>query len=308
MQIIRELKDLPSYQRGTGVAIGNFDGVHLGHQKILKFLSKKTCSTGLSPIVLTFFPHPEKILGKNRIQMIQTLDQRLTEIRKYNIEEVIILDFNKDFSRLPSQDFIKDVVVNPINAKLIFVGENFRFGKNRMGDVSTLNNFASKFNYDIYKIPSILKNKKVISSSLIRDLLLMGKVEESNELLGRPYEIDGVVIKGKSRGNKLGFPTANIKTENEISPPGVFLTNVRIGTKNFPSLTNIGNCPTFDQKEVNIESYIINFKSDLYEKNINIQFLKKIREEKKFDSPEKLSGQIKKDLELAKDYFNFVTP
>lgn len=303
MKVIHGFKKFDSLSRDTVITIGNFDGVHLGHQRILQFLANKAEELDLASLVLTFSPHPEKILGGARIKMLQTLDQRLEEIEKFSIQTVLVVSFDENFSSLSSQEFIQKILVNILRAKVVIVGENFQFGKNREGDISLLNHLASRYNFQVFSIPSVTKENMVVSSSMIRSLLQEGKIEKTNLLLGRSYEIDGKVIKGKSIGKSLGFPTANIQTENEIVPSGVFITSVGINAKTFPSLTNIGICPTFSQQEANIESYIINFDQDLYGEKIKINFFKKIRDEMKFATPEELSSQIKKDLEAAKAYF-----
>jgi len=304
MQVINGLEEFPSFSSDSILAIGNFDGIHLGHQKILQLLEEKAKKHALPSLVLTFSPHPEKILGGKIVKMIQTLDQRVREIKKFGIETVLVVPFDEKFSSLSGQDFIQKIVVNTLKAKEVIVGENFRFGKNREGDISLLRQSASRFNFRVYSIPPVVKDGMVVSSSLIRSSLQEGNIETANNLLGRLYEIEGNVIKGKSRGKALGFPTANIETENEIIPPGVFITTAWIDSKSFPSLTNVGNRPTFHQKEIIIESFIINLNKNLYEEKIRVNFIKKLRNEMKFKTPDDLSQQIKKDLEKAKNYFS----
>lgn len=306
MQIINGLKNLPSFPKNAIVAMGNFDGIHLGHQKILNFLSQKAKNFNFIPVALTFFPHPEKILGNGRIKMIQTLNQRLEEIAKFNIQVALVLPFDKEFAKLSSENFIKKILVDTLQAEAIVVGEDFRFGKNREGGLATLCSLAPEFKFQVYSISSVSKGGITISSSLIRNLLQKGDMEKARVLLGKPYEIEGKVVKGKSRGKGIGFPTANIITKNEIIPPGVFITTAEVNTQMYPSLTNIGICPTFRQKETNIESFLINFHADLYGETIRIHFLKKIRDEIQFDSPAKLSNQIHNDLEQAKAFFHLL--
>jgi riboflavin kinase/FMN adenylyltransferase len=304
MEVIKSFAKLSSFSSASILAIGNFDGIHLGHQRILELLKAKAKNHSLPSLVLTFSPHPDKILGRKTVKMIQTLDQRVEEIRKFGIEAVLIVPFDQKFSSLSGQDFIQNIVVNILKAKVVIVGENFRFGKNREGDISLLRQSASRFNFEVYSIPPVVKDGLVVSSSLIRNFLQDGNVEKANDLLGRLYEVEGKVIKGKSRGKALGFPTANIQTENEIIPPGVFISTARINSKSFPSLTNVGNRPTFHQKETIIECYIINLNKNLYGEKIRVNFIKKIRSEVKFKTPDDLSQQIKKDLEEAKNYFS----
>jgi len=303
MQIIRGLENFLSPSQNNVLAIGNFDGIHLGHQKILKFLVKESKNLGLSSLVMTFSPHPEKILGKGQICMIQTLIQRLEYIDKFNVHTVVVIPFGKGFANLTSQEFIQKIVLNKLKAQEVIVGENFRFGKNREGSLSSLHRSAAKLNFEVKSISSLSKDGITVSSSHIRNLLKNGEIEKAGSLLGRPYEIKGEVIKGKSRGKQLGFPTANVQTDNEIIPQGVFITTVILDGKKLPSLTNIGKCPTFNQEESNIESYIINFKANLYGKQITIHFEKKIRDEIQFDTPKDLSRQMEKDLSQAQAFF-----
>ncbi len=303
MEIINNFEKIPQLSKNSIIAIGNFDGIHLGHKKILECLATEAKKNDLLSLVLTFSPHPERILGEKRIKMIQTLDQRVNEMKKFGIDTILIIPFDEKFSSLSSHDFVQKIVVDRLKAKAVIVGENFRFGKNREGDISLLFRLASGYNLKVHSIPPVTKEDMIVSSSLIRNFLKEGKIEKANVLLGRFYEVAGKVIKGKSRGKTLGFPTANIKTENEIIPHGVFISTTGIGPETFSSLTNVGRCPTFNQKETNIESYIINFNKDIYGKKIRIHFLKRIRDEIKFKNQAKLSKQIKKDFELAKSYF-----
>lgn len=306
MKIISGLENLPSLSQDTIIAIGNFDGVHLGHKKILAFLSQKADRLGLLSVVLTFSPHPENILGKKSIKMIQTLAQRLREIKKFGIQLVLVIPFDEKFSSLSGKEFVDKIIIRFLRAQVLVIGENFRFGKNRKGDMALLHRLASRFDFQVFSHPSVRRKGMIVSSSLIRRFLQEGKIEKANILLGKAYEIEGKVIKGVSRGKILGFPTANIQTRNDILPLGVFITNVAIDSEELPSLTNIGHRPTFGQEEKNIESYVINFDKDLYGKKIRILFLKKLREEVKFEGPEALSQQIKKDIKSAKDYFGIV--
>ncbi|TEU04563.1 MAG: bifunctional riboflavin kinase/FAD synthetase [Candidatus Aminicenantes bacterium] len=303
MEVIHGLENYSFISDHTIVAIGNFDGVHLGHQKILLYLEKKAKEFELFSLVLTFFPHPGQILGKNGIKMIQTLDQRIREINKFDIHAVLIIPFDERFASLSGQDFIRKIVLNRLKAKAVIVGENFYFGKNREGDTALLHRLSSKYNFRICPVPSVIKERKTVSSSLIRNFLQEGKVEEVSGLLGRSYEIEGKVIEGQSRGKSLGFPTANIETENEIIPQGVFITQTRIGTEFLPSMTNVGSQPTFNQRGLNIESYILNFEGNLYGEQIGIHFLKKIRDEVKFRTPDDLARQLEKDLEATQAHF-----
>ena len=303
MEVIEGLETLSSLSKNTIITIGNFDGLHLGHKKILQFLVQEAEKYDLFSLVLTFSPHPDIILGKGKVKMIQTLDQRLKAIEKFGIQAVLITPFNREFFNLSSDDFIQKILVNTLKTEEVVIGENFQFGKNREGNINTLRTLGSRLGFRVHEIPKVIKGGKTVSSSLIRSLLLEGKIEEANLLLGRYYEIEGKVIKGKDRGKILGFPTANIKTENEIIPLGVYISLVTINSNSYPSITNAGLRPTFGQEDMQIESYIIDFNQKLYGQEMVVKFIKKIREEIKFKSPQELSLQINKDLGQAKAYF-----
>lgn len=300
MKVIQGVNNFPSLSKNTIIALGNFDGVHIGHQKILNFLVEKAEEKEMLSLVLTFSPHPENVLGRRTLQMIQTLEQRLCEVEKFRIQMALVLSFDKQLADLSSHNFVKSILVDKLKVKEIIVGQNFRFGKNREGSFSTLSSLASKYHYSVHSVHSVSRGDQIVSSSLIRALLLEGKMKKAKALLGRAYEIEGTVVKGKSRGKNIGFPTANMVTDNEITPLGVYLTLVEIGSKTYKALTNIGSCPTFIQKETQIESHIVNFHGDLYGKKMSVRFLEKIRDEIKFKTPQDLTRQIRKDLEKIK--------
>lgn len=303
MKIIKGLGEIPVFPKKTAVAIGNFDGVHLGHKRILETLVDEAKKKDLNSVVLTFSPHPKKVVGKEPIEMIQTLNQRLASLSHFQVQAVLILHFDKQLANRTAQEFIQQLVLAPLKAAEIIVGKNFCFGKNRQGCSETLHSLAKANGFQVHIIPPVTIAETTVSSSLIRNLLHEGQIEKANAFLGRAYEIEGTVIEGQCRGKRLGFPTANIETVNEIVPEGVFITNTVISGVTHASLTNIGKCPTFDQKDKNVESYILNFADDIYGQKISIRFLTKLREEKKFSSPQELTTQIQKDLILAKDFF-----
>jgi len=303
MRGIKSLNDIPTPPDNCAVAIGNFDGVHLGHRKILSFLLREAKNDGLYPLLVTFHPHPAKVLTERKIELLQTIEQRLNEIHKFGIRMTVVLSFDKSFALTTAKDFIRTILIQKLQAKKVIVGENFQFGKNREGDVSKLQELASLYGFSVLSVSPVSIGDSVVSSSLIRRLLHSGKIEKANKLLGRPYEIEGTVVRGKSRGRRLGFPTANIHSMNDIAPPGVFISEVEIGSKIFPSVTHVGSKPTFGEKDVVIESYIIDYQNNLYKKKLRVRFLKKIREEMIFDTPESLSRQIKKDLDKTLAFF-----
>jgi riboflavin kinase / FMN adenylyltransferase len=224
MNIIRSLEALHPPSQGTALAIGNFDGLHLGHQKILKSLVREADKKRLPSCVLTFSPHPERAFGPKKILMLQTLEQRLEGIAHFGVDLTLVAAFTREFAALSPQKFINKILADAFLAKVVVIGSDFRFGKNREGDIRLLRRLGAKCGYQVRPIPPVRRRGAVVSSSLIRALIAQGRVGRANELLGRPYTVEGDIVKGENRGARLGFPTANIETPNEISPPGVFIT------------------------------------------------------------------------------------
>jgi riboflavin kinase/FMN adenylyltransferase len=308
MRVITGPQNIPHPPADCAVAIGNFDGIHRGHQKIIRVLLTTAEKEGLYPLLLTFHPHPAEILTDRKIELLQTLEQRLDEIKRSGVQMVVVISFDHAFAQVSPEEFIQTIIQQKLKAKMVVVGENFRFGKEREGDVNKLSGLAEKYGFSVQSVPPLIIDDSVVSSSLIRNLLHQGKIESANRLIGRPYEIEGPVIRGKSRGKKLGFPTANIHPLNDITPPGVFVSKITVGSQILPSVTHVGSKPTFGEKEIMVESYIIDYDDSLYDKKLRLQFLKKLREEKKFDTPEALSLQIKNDLKNALSYFRKQAP
>jgi riboflavin kinase/FMN adenylyltransferase len=303
MVVVRGLDKYRPDSRRAAVAIGNFDGIHLGHLKILNHLRRRAQKKDLHSLVLTFFPHPERALGKKEIRMIQTLDQRLRSLEESGIATVIVTNFDDRFSRLPPARFMEFVLEKKLNAAEIVVGSNFRFGRNRQGDTGHLSRLGEKFGMAAHIIPPKINDGKVVSSSAIRIHLGQGRTGEAARLLGRPYEIAGKVIRGRSRGKALGFPTANIRTENEILPDGVFLTRTMVDAISWPSLTSIGSNPTFEDGNLSVETFLLDFDKGLYGRNLRIRFLERIRKTRIFKDSDGLVNQMKHDLARAYDYF-----
>jgi len=304
MKVIKGLESDPHPFTPTALAIGIFDGVHLGHQKIIKYLRKTAEKNNLISVILTFDPHPCNVLGKSKIRMLQTLEQRIQEIQKFDIDTVWIIPFTPEFAELSRYDFIRQIIVEKSKAREIIVGKNFYFGKNREGDIDYLYKSSRENQFNVHSIPPIKKEGKIISSSRIRQDLGQGDLNHANQFLGRPYEITGKVIKGRSRGKELGFPTANILPENEIVPQGVYITTTFLDHTQYPSVTNVGVKPTFNDSDIHVESHLINFKGNIYSKKIDIRFIQKLRDEKKFKSTKELSLQIENDIKTAKSFFS----
>jgi len=297
--------NLKKKHKGSIILIGNFDGIHLGHQKLFNLAKKYKKKFNLSIGVLTFEPMPKMFFNKkiNNFR-ISNSDQKISLLKKLNVDFIINKKFDKEFSKVKSLDFIKKIIYKKLNVKFVFVSDNFKFGNRREGDVSQLIHYQAQFGYKIIK-PTPLKIKnKIVSSSLIRSLLKKGLLNEANKLLKRKWCIIGKVEKGRQFGKKIGFPTCNIDIkEYVLAKPGVYA--VRVNKKNskktIKGIANLGYRPTFNQTRLLLEVHLFNFSSNLYNNYLSVKFLKFIRKEKKFKNAEQLRKQIKSDLLIAKN-------
>tara|TARA_B100001057_G_scaffold38606_1_gene34762 strand:- start:13128 stop:14057 length:930 start_codon:yes stop_codon:yes gene_type:complete len=285
--------------------IGNFDGLHLGHQKLFTLAQKYKKKYFTKVGVLTFDPMPKMFFNKKiKNFRISNQDQKIDYFKKYNVDFVILKKFDKKFSQTKSTDFIKEILAKKIKAKFIFVSNNFRFGNKREGDVKQLIQYEKQCGYRIIKPKPYLFKKKIVSSSLIRNYLQKSNLKKANKLLNRNWSIIGKVQKGKSLGKKIGFPTANIDIKNYIMAcPGVYAVKVKNikNTKYTKGIANLGYRPTFNGKKILLEVHLFNFSGNLYNKYLTVEFLKFIRKEKKFKNVNQLRKQIKSDLIKAKN-------
>ena len=303
IKIYKNFNIIKQHKRSI-ILIGNFDGLHLGHQKLFKLAKNFKKKYSLNIGVLTFEPMP-KMFFNNKLSnfRISNQKQKINLLKKHNVDFVIIKKFNKKFSKIKSTNFIKNILVSKLQAKFIFVSNNFRFGNRREGDVKQLIKYEKIFNYKIVKPKPLSKNKKIISSSLIRNLLMKGKIKKANEFLNREWSIEGMVKKGRQLGKKIGFPTANIDIKDYIiAKTGVYAVKVKkYGTNKFiRGIANLGYRPTFNQKKILLEVHLFNFSKNLYNKYLTVNFLKFIRKEKKFKNVSELKKQIKIDISKAK--------
>ena len=286
------------------ILIGNFDGVHLGHQKLFDSAKKHKKKENLKIGVVTFDPIPKMFFNKKlKNYRISNLNQKLSIFKKFKVDFVINKKFDKKFSKIKCNKFISEIIYKKLNPKIIFVSNNFRFGNKREGDVKLLKLLEKKYNYKIINPPTLKKKNKTISSTLIRKLLADGKLNLANNYLNRNWSIEGVVKKGRNIGKKIGFPTCNIDIENYvIARPGVYAVKVNIlnNKKILKGIANLGYRPTFNQKKILLEVNIFNFSRNLYNKKLTVEFIKFIRSEKKFKGIDQLKKLIKLDLKSAK--------
>ena len=295
---------IKSHHKGSIILIGNFDGLHLGHQKLFDLAQKYKKKYSLKIGVLTFEPMPKMFFNKDiKNFRISNQKQKIRLLNKFNVDFVITKKFDKKFSKIKSTDFIKNVLKKKLQAKYIFVSNNFRFGNKREGDVNELIKFEAIYNYKIIKPKPLTKKRKVVSSSLIRKCLQKGNLEEANKLLDRKWSIEGKVQKGRQLGKKIGFPTANINIKDYVlALPGVYAVRAKMknSSKIIKGIANLGYRPTFSGKKILLEVHLFNFSGNLYDKDLLVEFFKFIRKEKKFKNVDQLKRQIKVDLIVAK--------
>jgi len=260
---------------GSVLAIGIFDGFHRGHQKIIKKVKAEASSKGAAAGVLSFSPHPEKALNGRPIKMIQTLEQRLRSFERAGLDFCLLFDLDNGLSRLSGEEFARQIIKDSLGVQQVVVGRNFRFGHQRQCSVDELKLFGHLFGFKVTILEPARSGGRPISSSLIRKLLESGRIEDANKLLGHPYEISGRVVSGDRLGQRLGFPTINLETENEITPTGVFITLTEISGKIFPSVSNIGIRPTVGGTVRRVESHLLDINLKVYRQKVSLFLLKK---------------------------------
>ncbi len=293
--------------RGTVLTLGVFDGLHLGHQRIMQTVVSRAKAVNAVPTAITFDPHPRAVLyPENAPPLLQTLDQRLANFEVLGIEQSIVIRFEKTFAAQNAEIFLRDIVHERLQAKEVYLGKGFAFGKNRGGNIELLREMSKKLGFFADEVPEIRLRGQRISSSKIRELLKDGKVNLARRMAGRPYGVEGQIIHGEQRGRTIGFPTANLKPTNRVIPKyGVYATANLIDGGWRRSITNVGIRPTFaGDKEPSIESYIFDFDGDLYGDVLRVRFLHRIRDERKFSGIEELRAQIEKDTNTALNYFS----
>lgn len=292
--------------RGTVLTLGVFDGLHLGHQRIMEKVVERANATNSIPTAITFDPHPRAVLfPESAPPLLQTLDQRLANFEILGIQQAIVVRFDKEFAAQHAEEFLRDTVYERLQAREVYLGEGFFFGKNRSGNIELLRKMSRKLGFAADEVSEITLRGQRISSSKIRHLLADGKVNLARRMLGRPYGVEGQIVRGFQRGRTIGFPTANLHPHNRVIPKfGVYATATLINNQWRKSITNVGIRPTFEgDNQPSIESYIFDFDGDLYGDVLRVRFLHRIRDERKFSGIEELKAQIARDTTRAKLYF-----
>ncbi len=294
----------PSGRRAV-VSIGNFDGLHLGHQRILRSVVERARASGGVATVVTFNPHPLKILRRAQAPpLVETLAQRLERFASFELDAALVLRFDAALAALSPEEFVRSILVQPLRASAFLVGANFRFGHRQAGNVALLEKLGEQYGFAVEIVEPVISGGVVISSTAIRNAVGDGRVAEAARLLGRPFALTGEIVRGTGRGRTLVVPTLNLAPEQELAPKtGVYATETLVGGKLYRSATNIGTRPTFDGTQHSIESHLFDFAKPVIEGRLEVRFWERLREERKFSGPEELLRQIATDLEQVRAFF-----
>jgi riboflavin kinase / FMN adenylyltransferase len=289
----------------TVLSVGNFDGLHLGHQKILRLVLARARATSHVAAVVTFDPHPLRVLRpENAPRLIETLEQRLAGLEQIGMDAALVLRFDRALSLLSPEEFLQRILVDRLRLAGILVGANFRFGHRGAGDVRLLAQFGKQHNFEVEIVPPVEIEGTVVSSTAARNAIVAGQVKQAAQLLGHPFSLTGKIRSGEGRGRAILFPTLNLDPEQELLPKlGVYATESAIEGRLYPSVTNVGTRPTFDGHGVTVESHLLGFHGEMMQATMEVRFHARLREEKKFSGPEQLRAQIARDISAARDFF-----
>jgi riboflavin kinase / FMN adenylyltransferase len=306
MRVARLLEEAAGFEP-VAVTIGNFDGVHCGHRELLHEVKRASIEEGLRPAVLTFDPHPASIVAPQRAaRLLTTQAERCSMLAREGIEYVLVLPFTREMANWTPEEFVERVLVQALRARVVVVGDNFRFGHNQTGDVNVLSRLGERFGFETRVVPPVRWRGRVVSSSEIRRAVEAGNVGLAGRLLGRAYAVDGVVVPGHGVGSRQTVPTLNLRTHAQVLPlNGVYITHTRDleSARRWNSITNLGYRPTFDGKELSLETFLLDPFEPPAPSRIRVEFLRRVREERKFESPEALKVQILRDVARAMAYF-----
>jgi riboflavin kinase/FMN adenylyltransferase len=308
MRVVRDPLRAPDLPRGGIVTIGNFDGVHRGHRRILQTVVDRARETGRPSVAILFDPHPLTVLRPdNPPRQIQTLRQKEEAIEALGIGTLLLIPFTRDFSLTEPEEFVRQFLAERLGASELYLGHHFAFGRGKRGDIALLKRLGPECGFTASGIEEVIYEGEPISSTRIRNALDRGEVADAAAMLGRPYELDGIVSKGERVGHKIGYPTINLAPENDFHPAdGVYVTRIEIPSldRKFDGVTNIGRRPTlYETTRATIETFVFDFSANVYGEKVRLFFLERLREERKFPSVEALSEQIGRDIEAARAYF-----
>ncbi len=305
--IYRSLAEVPDDFGPCAISIGNFDGVHVGHREILRRVVEIARAEGWKAAALTFDPHPTKLVAPERApRLLTTLDQRARLMLEQGIDQTLILPFTPEIARLAPEEFVRTILVNRLKTRAALVGANFHFGHKAAGTAETLEELGAQFSFETEIVQPVVCRGRIVSSSEVRRLIWAGQVSQACRMLGRPYALEGAVVRGHGVGAKQTVPTLNLDTQAEVLPKiGVYITRTRdrLGSREWPSITNIGHRPTFNGHQLTIETYLLSALAGPPPEEIGVEFLRWVRDERKFESPEALKAQILRDVTRAQVYF-----
>lgn len=305
MRVIRELDDLAEQPRASAVTIGNFDGVHLAHQQLLRRVVECARPAGAQAVAITFDPHPAVILAPERApRLLTSLERKSRLIAALGIDLLVVLPFTRELARLSPGDFVQDILVRSLRAVSLHVGPNFRFGYRQAGTTELLQELARKSGFTVEVLPMLEVRGERVSSSRIRQLLAEGRVGKAGRLLGRPYSILGAIVSGQGVGSRQTVPTLNLGPVKELLPgKSVYVSRTRLGEMSHESVTNVGHKPTFGEHQLTVESHLLNFTGEISETQMEIEFLYRLRDERKFPDASSLLAQIRDDASRAAQFF-----
>ncbi|WP_242918251.1 bifunctional riboflavin kinase/FAD synthetase [Pontibacter liquoris] len=304
MEVIRDLADFPRLAHAV-VTSGTFDGLHIGHRKILRRVIERARQTNGQSVVITFWPHPRLVLfpDDNDLKLLSTIEERIAQLREFGIDYLLIIPFTKEFSRTSSRSFITDILVKAINTKVLIIGYDHRFGKNREGSFENLKAKSQQYGFEVEEIPRQDIDDVAVSSTKIRKAIESGDMETATRYLGRPYTLTATVVKGNQLGRTIGYPTANLQVPEAhklIPAQGVYAVWVMLADDCFVGMMNIGMRPTVNGKQLTLEVHILDFDRDIYDRQLTVAFVKQLRKEQKFDGLEELKAQLAKDKEATR--------
>ncbi|MBI5788346.1 MAG: bifunctional riboflavin kinase/FAD synthetase [Candidatus Schekmanbacteria bacterium] len=301
MQIIKDLLQLGAEYKEVVLTLGNYDGIHLGHQEIMKRVTAKAAQIKKPAAVFTFQEHPLKLLTGQMPPLLTTLEEKFALLEKLGIDLTVCLPFTPQIAALSAQEFIQDVIYAKLAPRWIVVGHDYAFGKNRSGNIKLLQQWSERFGYQVEIVDAIRIDDKIVGSTLIRQTLMQGKVDETEKLLGRPYILRSQVVHGQQKGKNLAFRTANLEKQTKITPAcGVYAVRVYLRDKTYPGVANIGYQPTYGRNDLQIEVHILDFQEDLYDREIEVAFIARLRDERKFPDEKSLNQQIIQDVIQAR--------
>ncbi len=302
MIVVTRIADIHEALSGVCLTIGNFDGVHMGHAKLLQRVRDRAAAASLVSVALTFDPHPRRVLlGSGAPPAITTTGHKLECFEQAGIQVAVVLPFTRELAAREPEDFVREVLVEGLCLRHLVIGYDYAFGRGRRGNFELLSILGQKHGFGVERLDPVIINGAVVSSTRIRDMVQAGQVWDVRPLLGRFHQVRGVVAHGQKRGRKLGFPTANLPMGEELVPqPGVYAVWVEVGGVTRPGVANIGRNPTFGEFDMSVEAHILDFKDKIYGESIRVHFVQRIRSERKFSGPDELVARIREDIGLAR--------